>query len=29
VMGLYAPHCDRVFEVASLRQLADCVYEIS
>jgi uncharacterized protein with von Willebrand factor type A (vWA) domain len=29
VMGLYAPHCDRVFEVANLRQLADCVYEIS
>jgi uncharacterized protein with von Willebrand factor type A (vWA) domain len=29
VMGLYARHCDRVFEVANLRQLADCVYEIS
>jgi uncharacterized protein with von Willebrand factor type A (vWA) domain len=29
VMGLFAPHCDRVFEVANLRQLADCVYEIS
>jgi uncharacterized protein len=29
VMGLFAPHCDRVFEVANLRQLADCVYQIS
>jgi uncharacterized protein with von Willebrand factor type A (vWA) domain len=29
VMSLYARHCDRVFEVANLRQLADCVYEIS
>ena len=29
VMGLYAQHCDRVFEVRNLRQLADCVYEIS
>jgi uncharacterized protein len=29
VMGLFAPHCDRVFEVANLRQLADCVLEIS
>lgn len=29
VMGLYTPHCDHVFEVANLRQLADCVYEIS
>jgi uncharacterized protein with von Willebrand factor type A (vWA) domain len=29
VMGLYARHCDRVFEVANLRQLADCVYDIS
>jgi uncharacterized protein with von Willebrand factor type A (vWA) domain len=29
VMGLYTHHCDRVFEVANLRQLADCVYEIS
>jgi uncharacterized protein with von Willebrand factor type A (vWA) domain len=29
VMHLYARHCDRVFEVANLRQLADCVYEIS
>jgi hypothetical protein len=29
VMRLYAPHCDRVFEVRNLRQLADSVYEIS
>ena len=29
VMSLYAQHCDRVFEVRNLRQLADCVYEIS
>jgi len=29
VMGLFAPHCDRVFEVANLHQLADCVYQIS
>jgi uncharacterized protein len=29
VMGLFAPHCDHVFEVANLRQLADCVYQIS
>jgi uncharacterized protein with von Willebrand factor type A (vWA) domain len=29
VMGLFTPHCDRVFEVANLRQLADCVYQIS
>jgi uncharacterized protein with von Willebrand factor type A (vWA) domain len=29
VMHLYARHCDRVFEVANLRQLAGCVYEIS
>jgi hypothetical protein len=29
VMSQYARHCDRVFEVANLGQLADCVYEIS
>jgi uncharacterized protein with von Willebrand factor type A (vWA) domain len=28
VMGLYTPHCDRVFEVRNLRQLVACVDEI-
>jgi len=29
VMSLYAPLCDRVFEVRNLRQLTACVYEIT
>jgi len=29
VMSLYAPVCDRVFEVRNLRQLTACVYEIT
>jgi uncharacterized protein len=29
VMRLYAPRCDRVFEVRNLRQLTACVYEIT
>jgi uncharacterized protein with von Willebrand factor type A (vWA) domain len=29
VMSLYAPTCDRVFEVRNLRQLTDCVLEIT
>jgi uncharacterized protein len=29
VMSLYAPTCDRVFEVRNLRQLSECVVEIT
>jgi len=29
VMSLYAPTCDRVFEVRNLRQLTECVVEIT
>jgi len=29
IMGVYAPWCDRVFEVRNLRQLAACVDEIT
>jgi prepilin-type processing-associated H-X9-DG protein len=28
IIAAYAPHCDRVFEVRNLRQLADCVHGI-
>jgi uncharacterized protein with von Willebrand factor type A (vWA) domain len=29
IMSAYTPHCDQVFEVRNLRQLAACVDEIT